>query len=334
MESPSASDERRTKHSPVLTLPTEMVAEIFVHFLPVYPLCPPLVGLESPALLTQICHPWREIALATPVLWRAISLSFDRNSSFEHQVSSFEHQVEISDSWLGRSRSLPLSIRVDAPTIPISPFFARIIPHRQRWEYLHIRCGVATFALELVAIGGPMPLLRCLDLSLAHATPDLVVVFKDTPLLNTALLNYYAAMLTLPWAQLTSLTLNTVSAYACFPVLRSACNLVHCDLFVARNYVDSQAPSVTLPRLTSLVFNVPNIDNFGLGGVLILPALRDLTTVDRIRNFVPIPTLTAFIARAGCTKLEEVCVADTSVVSEEQYRAAFPSIRAFTFIGR
>ncbi|KAJ7037908.1 hypothetical protein C8F04DRAFT_1393271 [Mycena alexandri] len=331
MESPSASDERRTKYSPVLTLPIEMVAEIFMHFLPVYPLCPPLVGLESPALLTQICHPWREIALATPVLWRAISLSFDRDSPFELQVSSFEHQVEISDSWLSRSRSLPLSIRVDAPTITLSPFFARIIPHRQRWEYLHMH-GVATF--ELVAIDGPMPLLRCLDLSLALAPHDLVVVFKDTPLLNTALLNSHAAMLTLPWAQLTSLTLNTVSARACFPILRSASNLVHCDLFVARNYVETQTPSVTLPRLTSLVFNVPNIDNFGVGGVLILPALRDLTIVDRIRNFVPIPTLTAFIARAGCTKLEAVCVSDSGVVSEEEYRAVFPSIRAFTFIGR
>ncbi|KAJ7769227.1 hypothetical protein B0H14DRAFT_2967707 [Mycena olivaceomarginata] len=41
---------------PVLTLPNEIIAEVFVHFLPVYPLCPPLIGPSSPTLLTQICR--------------------------------------------------------------------------------------------------------------------------------------------------------------------------------------------------------------------------------------------------------------------------------------
>ncbi|KAJ7754518.1 hypothetical protein B0H16DRAFT_1542621 [Mycena metata] len=88
-------------------------------------------------------------------------------------------------------------------------------------------------------------------------------------------------MLTLPWAQLTSLTLQT-AAY--FPILRLTPNLVQCDLFVFTNMIDTQSPiaSVTLPRLASLVLNVPKFD------------------------FVSIPALTAFIARAGCTELEDL----------------------------
>ncbi|KAJ6492483.1 hypothetical protein C8R47DRAFT_1070526 [Mycena vitilis] len=39
---------------PVLTLPTEIVTEIFTHFLPAYPGFPPLTGHLSPTLLTQI----------------------------------------------------------------------------------------------------------------------------------------------------------------------------------------------------------------------------------------------------------------------------------------
>ncbi|KAJ7728040.1 hypothetical protein B0H14DRAFT_2237452, partial [Mycena olivaceomarginata] len=54
---------------PVLTLPTEMVGEFFIHFLPIYPTCPPLTGVLSPIILTQICRGWREIALASPALW-------------------------------------------------------------------------------------------------------------------------------------------------------------------------------------------------------------------------------------------------------------------------
>ncbi|KAJ7918132.1 hypothetical protein B0H13DRAFT_2187907, partial [Mycena leptocephala] len=51
---------------PVLTLPNEIVSEIFIHFLPIYPLCPPIRGPYSPTLLTRICHKWREITLANP----------------------------------------------------------------------------------------------------------------------------------------------------------------------------------------------------------------------------------------------------------------------------
>ncbi len=39
---------------PVLTLPNEIVSEIFVHFLPLYPNCAPLIGSRSPYQLCQI----------------------------------------------------------------------------------------------------------------------------------------------------------------------------------------------------------------------------------------------------------------------------------------
>ncbi|KAJ7225018.1 hypothetical protein C8J57DRAFT_1093730, partial [Mycena rebaudengoi] len=54
---------------PVLTLPVEITAEIFINFIPIYPLRPPLTGLLSPALLGQVCHKWRDVALGTPRLW-------------------------------------------------------------------------------------------------------------------------------------------------------------------------------------------------------------------------------------------------------------------------
>ncbi|KAJ6481847.1 hypothetical protein C8R45DRAFT_313381 [Mycena sanguinolenta] len=60
------------KYYPVLTLPNEIISEIFLHFLPAYPAYPPLFGTPSPTSLTQICRKWRGLALATPGLWRAI----------------------------------------------------------------------------------------------------------------------------------------------------------------------------------------------------------------------------------------------------------------------
>ncbi|KAJ6526043.1 hypothetical protein B0H19DRAFT_1197750 [Mycena capillaripes] len=51
---------------PALSLPNELVSDIFVRFLPVYPKLPPPIGLLSPYLLCHICRRWRNIALTTP----------------------------------------------------------------------------------------------------------------------------------------------------------------------------------------------------------------------------------------------------------------------------
>ncbi|KAJ7719978.1 hypothetical protein B0H14DRAFT_2283183, partial [Mycena olivaceomarginata] len=83
---------------PVLMLPNEITVEIFKHFLPVYPRCP---TLDSP---TRICRQWRKIALATPTLWQAISISYPQ--------LAFEHQLDLCNSWLGRSRSHPLELEL------------------------------------------------------------------------------------------------------------------------------------------------------------------------------------------------------------------------------
>ncbi|KAJ7629983.1 aspartic peptidase domain-containing protein [Mycena polygramma] len=75
---------------PVLTLPNEITSEIFVHFLPVYPKAPPPIGPLSPHLLCQICQKWRDIALATPALWRAISLPLREEKGLVHKLRLLE----------------------------------------------------------------------------------------------------------------------------------------------------------------------------------------------------------------------------------------------------
>ncbi|KAF7349090.1 F-box domain-containing protein [Mycena venus] len=141
---------------PVVTLPNEIVSEIFIHFLPIYPLCPPLEGLFSPTTLTHICQRWREIAIANPMLWRAISFS-----SFSDNHTRY---LQISQIWLDRSRDCSLSIIVD-PYLDNGPeTLAMLIPHRARWE--HAELTLRPF--ELSPIRGPMPLLQYLTLSLAE----------------------------------------------------------------------------------------------------------------------------------------------------------------------
>ncbi|KAJ7741674.1 hypothetical protein B0H16DRAFT_1029536, partial [Mycena metata] len=83
---------------PVLTLPTELVSEIFIHFLPDYPSSPPLRGTRSPNILAAICQKWRYIALSTPLMWRAILL--------EDAVDTQGH-LRMLETWLSRSGLCP-----------------------------------------------------------------------------------------------------------------------------------------------------------------------------------------------------------------------------------
>ncbi|KAJ7280806.1 hypothetical protein C8J57DRAFT_1124314, partial [Mycena rebaudengoi] len=87
---------------PVLTLPTDITSEIFVHFLPPYPEHPPPTGPASPEFLAHICQAWREIALSTPRLWRAIELRLPTTSP--------TRALDLLRTWVSRSKYCPLSI--------------------------------------------------------------------------------------------------------------------------------------------------------------------------------------------------------------------------------
>ncbi|KAJ7841560.1 hypothetical protein B0H13DRAFT_144336, partial [Mycena leptocephala] len=143
---------------PVLALPNEIVSEIFMHFLPTYPLFPPLIGILSPTILTHICRRWREIALSNPALWSVLSYDDDIPSDLKGHIF---------DIWLNRSRDCSLSLQFGRGSGTLrmdnNRILEAVVPHRARWERLELyinRC-------HLHILDGPMPLLRHLDLCLA-----------------------------------------------------------------------------------------------------------------------------------------------------------------------
>ncbi|KAJ7167144.1 hypothetical protein C8R43DRAFT_984329 [Mycena crocata] len=77
---------------PILTLPVEITALIFLQCLPDKPTSPH--ELVAPMLLTQICRHWREVAHADPRLWTSLKLD-------GHRVRG------IVKDWLPRAGSLP-----------------------------------------------------------------------------------------------------------------------------------------------------------------------------------------------------------------------------------
>ncbi|KAF7376725.1 F-box domain-containing protein [Mycena sanguinolenta] len=230
---------------PVLTLPNEITSEIFIHFLPVYPDAPPLVGLELPTTLTHVCHHWREVALATPALWRALKFSDVDNSE------SYKLIHRISDAWIRRSRSCLLSIDIDIvdPGIFDEIFAETLAAAATRWE--HLRIYIPRDSHPKI---GRMPLLRSLDLEFEGR--DRAVKY-DAPKLRTVVLWSGVQNVTLPWARITCLTMNKVGLDQCASILRHTTHLIQYILLPARylqphGLLNFPGSHLTLPCLQSL----------------------------------------------------------------------------------
>ncbi|KAJ7914447.1 hypothetical protein B0H13DRAFT_439052, partial [Mycena leptocephala] len=259
---------------PVLTLPAEIVSEIFVRFIPVYPLRPPITGLLSPIILGQICRTWREIALSTPELWCRIGVSLP-----ESNVALRLAQKLRTNAWLTRSGSCLLSIELQSDLVQeLEPFIWTIAAHRGRWEHLKLRLPSMR---HLLAIDGPLLSLRSLTLGLpswswaAHSV-DGPAAFLTAPFLRRVALQEYFTVYNsiLPWSQLTVLIVDAIMVYDCLIIFDRAVNLVYCRLTVESNSIKpSTAPIASLPRLETLVlrtmFNHRPVH--GLIGSLILP---------------------------------------------------------------
>ncbi|KAK6978021.1 F-box domain-containing protein [Favolaschia claudopus] len=317
---------------PVLTLPNEIIGEIFLRFLPPYPEPPPLTGILSPTSLTQICREWRNIALSTPALWRAIHV--DQAAVTTYEWLRAEYTVSLLLLWLQRSSPYPLSICV-VDFDPSTPLLSILLHHQARWEHLEATCNNAR-VLGNPALDVPMPLLRTCSF---HFTTELSVapkrsIFQDAPLLRTVSLDECGTLsVALPWSQLTALKLRCLFSEECMSIFQHASCLVHCTIDLwdgseALQRDDHHARGdVVLPRLETLIILSSSDTDPEFLSRLIMPALLHFELPEVFLTWPeddPIPYLKDLLAKYGC-ELQELEISYASA-PESLYRSAFPSI--------
>ncbi|KAJ7772173.1 hypothetical protein B0H16DRAFT_1768717 [Mycena metata] len=179
---------------------------------------------------------------------------------------------------------------------------------------------------------GTLPLLRRLNLSLENPEPvGDIMLFRHAPQLRTALLNDGACIsVVLPWAQLTSVTLDPVFLHECIPVLQQTSNLMHCELGLLHGG-SGDSTQLKLPHLETLILRENKYPVAGYLDSLVLPALRSLSVPELFLGTNPIDALTSFVAKSGC-RLEELRITGR-IETVQIYRQAFPSIRTLSFHG-
>ncbi|KAJ7479746.1 hypothetical protein FB451DRAFT_1171846 [Mycena latifolia] len=317
---------------PVLSLPPEIVSEIFEHFLPSYPDFAPACGILSPLVLCRICRQWRQIALSTPTLWRSILVN-DTES---------EDQLDLLKMWLARSGDCPLAISITGGTAASlsSQYLQSAVVHCKQWDRVEIVVPLA----ELHLIQGEMPLLRDLTFGpteLARTFP-LISLFDHAPQLKRVHLTecFMPSAVRLPWAQLTHLEADCLYEYECMDILSQATNLVHCTITISCSEIIDGPTALPLPHLRHLALLGSDADTdffvMDILDKLTLPALRTLH-ISNYGGTDALESLETFFSRSQCT-LEELRVEEDSTLSSQSslrftaYREAFPSIGSIIYL--
>ncbi|KAJ7073844.1 hypothetical protein C8F01DRAFT_1271771, partial [Mycena amicta] len=308
---------------PVLTVPNEIITEIIMHYLPLYPDHPPLLGPGSPTYLLGICRLWRNVALHSPALWRSIRL---RRSSNQH--------LELTKAWLQRSGGCLVSLCFNFETSEAAgPEVANsllqvALAHHSRWEYIEF-LYLAPHLLPLTCLLAPN--LVQLQLHMALIAPNSISAQQTISLHNAELLRVVClwgipyGIISLPWNQLTSLVLRETTFTDATRILQTVQNLHSCKLYLKRT---GEGIHVHLPRLEfmSLIaaHSPARLDDTDLGAFT-LPALRKLEIDEGVNAAVE--QLKSLISRSKC-RLERLRIVRMwgTGPSLEPYRTTFPLI--------
>ncbi|KAJ6536780.1 hypothetical protein DFH09DRAFT_93389 [Mycena vulgaris] len=289
---------------PVLTLPVEITADIFIRCLPDPPPFPCPFDEDSismghelrttaPLILLGVCRVWRDIALDTPTLWSTLNIRFD---AFTNSVASEPGLIEsFIDLWLGRAGNRPLSISLSATRELTqdedqdedrqwSDLACAVVQrYSQRVRHLKLQMTEPDI-IKLGLHSATFPLLHsamlwCVDSEGQAAVGTGVNVFANAPRLRTLVMHSDNTetlpldIFTPPWSQLTKFN-GIIKNLDLFTL---ASNLTEAKCFLTAPEVSLTAV-ITHSRLQSLT--IEGFPGYHSATVflqhLTLPALRSL----------------------------------------------------------
>ncbi|KAJ7467528.1 hypothetical protein FB451DRAFT_1369249 [Mycena latifolia] len=259
---------------PVLSLPPEIIAEVFRR-------CgsssgPPSPSpAEAPLLLGQICRQWRQIAINTPALWRSLRFFGD--------VSS----VELLKLWLSRTGNLPLECTVYCTSQPQADSLVEAtMQHSDQWQDM-------SFGLPLVSLPklhmphghGLLPILRTISLENHAWSTDEEARGPD----------YHRRCPGAPRGA-HIYTAGEMELVQCLALLRDCPDLVHLSVDTT-GAADTTVAPLTLHHMESFA---SNLEDTYLLQHLTLPGLRRLTVTRPHIAFEHATDLQFFVRRSAC----------------------------------
>ncbi|KAJ7058819.1 hypothetical protein C8F01DRAFT_1232463 [Mycena amicta] len=274
---------------PVLRLPVEITCKIFLEYTQDEAIdVASLDELNGPSVLASVCRQWRAIALRQRELWTRIFFNgCSTLTQAKERLGLCLERLGLCLERAGTLAGLDLEFDDDDAQRDLLPL---LLPTASQWS----RLGMFVDDEEHLGdhIRGRLTRLRVLTLHVYNwddASP--IVAFQDTPMLREVqLFGVDARVVSLPWAQLSTLTLHG-SRYHCdascyLAMLQQTHNLETLHLFIPKGNLPSDGAilELRLERLRKLTFKwssngqAASRMTIAFANLLTVPALVDLTT--------------------------------------------------------
>lgn len=294
---PDVTVNGRKSATTPLSLPSEIISEIFV-------LCRPEDPPRPMALpnFAQVCTKWRDTALLTPTLWSTVNLVLHGDDEDEDAL--------VVTGWLTRSGGCPLTIVIKSHhttrMLSSHPILDALMPHCHRWYDVDLYQLPRSLLRSLTRIQGHLPLLRSLRINMLKVdSGDALNLFASAQNLRTVDLCFALDTVALPWSQITSCKMVENGA-SCLKVLSECTSLTHGIFQLAHSSARDTPIAAHLPHLTTLVLK-PALDLTTFFDALTLPALTALEILPWSMDHTTWPqaTFSRFVFRSACaiTKL-------------------------------
>lgn len=288
-------------------LPIELWEEIFVHCLPnvnvlsgdAWDSNVRVTPGEAPLLLCRVCKLWRQISIDLPYLWVSLPVFVSMGSSYP--------PPDFVRTWIARSGHLPLLLSLyqqngsDANCFVAEEVLRVFSQHASRWYSirLHLSRNARLPILEST------PMLETFKIQSAEV--DALMGLKVVPrLLHIHVSHIPGRSLSgdhsspVPWTQLTSLTLDSVSVEASIRILCMCPNLGKCSYTIDTHNGAVLFQSVVHVMLKSLVVNISHNYLSTFLEHLSLPQLFQFAVHFNDMARWPQGTFSCFLERSSC----------------------------------
>ncbi|KAH7884471.1 hypothetical protein F5I97DRAFT_1458677 [Phlebopus sp. FC_14] len=309
--------------SPIKRMPPEIMARVFDFCGDVHvrgPHCEP--NKRAPLLLGSVCRSWRNLSLAMPRLWTALYLNLPT-------CGNFEKQEDILHAWLQRSRPFPISLWLwnnfltdDVPDTFLRKLTRVISENTDRWKaiFIHFPAYTRDWQYFTALVQCQFPALEELEISpqctpWAPFRPEFLPRLKELQIPAGAMPDSHK---TLPWTQLTRLTLRggyqTADIEELLTILTCAPLLTHLHVeitqYKSETGWDGTQQQISMPCLDTLVLvTITNHDDTisHLMDALVLPQLSDFQLHTRVWDHSRMTTtwchqsFMSLLARSKCS---------------------------------
>ncbi|KAK7054158.1 hypothetical protein R3P38DRAFT_3254761 [Favolaschia claudopus] len=287
----------------VLTLPVEVITEIFMWFQQIgyAPHIPYSLYSSAANIVPLVCRTWRNIALATPMLWSVLEVNVDHGTHF----MSESMLVRYIDKWLGHAKECPLSLQFtsDEEDIFVSSRLREII---QRWapQIRSLRLLITNRDIRLLELDSTnFPILERVDVLYVAPKSDVdlgpVNVFQNAPVLHDLRINVEETTIgILPWSQLTRFdgSLSDLELFVLAPNLTE----LFCKFVPDADVSFSPKEHPKLNHLT--------IRDRGMGNILQYLTLPALVSLDIARTAEATHAALALFLKRSSPPLVSICL--------------------------